>query len=104
MSFSFPVVTVTDMNAVLEPADQEHAGVWELRIGVFCTAEQARDLTDKIQLMLCPDPMHRSPCPIPWSTAHWKLDDDEAVENYPELIEQARIEQHGGGPVAGPAE
>ncbi|OLM33074.1 hypothetical protein Ae717Ps2_3970 [Pseudonocardia sp. Ae717_Ps2] len=104
MPFYATIVTVTDMNAGPEPVGQEQTGVWELRIGVFCTADQARDLTDKIQLMLCPDPMHRSPCPIPWSTAHWKLDDDQAAENYPELIEQARIERQGSGPAPAPAE
>ncbi|BBG01312.1 MULTISPECIES: hypothetical protein [Pseudonocardia] len=85
-------------------ATQGPAGVWELRIGVFCTTEQAEQLTEKIQLMLCPDPMHRPPCPIPWSSAHWQLDDQEAAENYPELIEQARIEQPPGGPVPAPGE
>lgn len=95
---AWPAVTVVGMDAEPEPPDQEPAGVWELRIGVFCTAEQAGDLTDRIQRMLCPDPMHSSPCPIPWSTAQWRLDDGEAAENYPELIEQACIEQQGGGP------
>ncbi|SFO61335.1 hypothetical protein SAMN05216207_11112 [Pseudonocardia ammonioxydans] len=67
--------------------------VWELRVGVYCTAEQARDLVDRIQLLLCPDPDHPPPCPIPWSTAHWSLDAAEAAEAYPELVEQARVEQ-----------
>lgn len=86
-------VTIVDMDATSTPTDEDPASVWELRIGVYCTAEQARNLTDSIQLMLCPDPLHKSACPIPWSTAHWQLDEQEAVENYPELIEQARIEQ-----------
>ena len=53
--------------------------VWEIRFGVYCSPEQARELVDRIQLLLCPDPLHASPCPIPWSSAHWSLDDDEAV-------------------------
>lgn len=71
--------------------------MWEIRIGVHCTAEQARNLVDDIQLMLCPDPWHNPPCPIPWSTAHWQLDEQVAAENYAELIEQARIEQPAEG-------
>lgn len=67
--------------------------VWELRVGVHCTAEQARDLVDRIQLLLCPDPGHPPPCPIPWSTAYWSLDAAGAAEAYPELVEQARVER-----------
>ena len=68
--------------------------VWELRVGVHCTAEQARDLVDRIQLLLCPDPGHPPPCPIPWSMPRAipasELDPDD---QYPELVEQAEIEK-----------
>ena len=78
-----------------ESAEAGPAAVWEIRIGVHCTAQQARDLVDSIQHLLCPDPEHASPCPIPWSTAHWPLDEHEAADNYPELIEQVRVERSG---------
>lgn len=84
--------SIGGMDAVPAPTDGD-AAVWELRIGVYCTAEQARNLVDSIQLVLCPDPRHDSPCPIPWTTAHWQVDEKEAAEHYPELIEQVRIEQ-----------
>lgn len=83
------------MEAASELDDTDPAGVWEIRIGVHCTESQARDLVDSIQHMLCPDPDHAPPCPIPWSTAHWSLDEQEAADDYPELVEQARIERHG---------
>ncbi len=87
--------TIGEMEAAPAPTDAGPAAVWELRIGVYCTAEQARNLVDSIQLMLCPDPWHNSPCPIPWTTAHRQLDEKEAAEHYPVLIEQVRIEQQG---------
>ncbi|SFM58371.1 hypothetical protein SAMN05216207_1001192 [Pseudonocardia ammonioxydans] len=77
----------TDMSSTAEQ-------IWEIRFGVYCGPEQARELVDRIQLLLCPDPLHASPCPIPWSSAHWSLDDEEAAEQYPEILEQVRIE-HG---------
>ena len=83
------------MEAASEVDDTDPAGVREIRIGVHCTESQARDLVGSIQHMLCPDPDHVPPCPIPWSTAHWSLDEQEAVDDYPELVEQARIERRG---------
>ncbi len=86
---------IEDMEPTTEPVDADPPAVWEIRIGVHCTAEQARDLADGIAHLLCPDPEHTPPCPIPWSTARRLLDGQEAAGNYPELIEQARIEQPG---------
>jgi hypothetical protein len=89
------------MEAASELDDTDAARVWEIRVGVHCTESQAHDLVDSIQHMLCPDPDpdpdpdHAPPCPIPWSTAHWSLDEQEAADDYPELLEQARIERHG---------
>lgn len=73
--------------------EEREPAVWEIRVGVHCTSGQARDLVDGIQHLLCPDPEHPPPCPTPWSTAHWSLDEQEAADRYPELIEQARIER-----------
>ena len=84
-----------DMEAMPESGEAGAATVWEIKVGVHCTAEQARGLVDSIQHLLCPDPEHTPPCPIPWSTAHWSLDEHEAADSYPELVEQARIERPG---------
>jgi hypothetical protein len=67
--------------------------VFEVRVGVYCTEAQASALVDDIQLGLCPDPWHDGPCPIPWTTAHGDLDEADAAERYPALVEQVRIEQ-----------
>jgi hypothetical protein len=56
---------------------------WEVRVGLFATREQAEDVLTRIQRLLCPEPEHRSPCPIPWMI--WL---DEADGRYPGLVEQ----------------
>lgn len=84
------------MRGVSETADDQTDSaeqVWEIRFSVHCTADQARDIVDRIQVLLCPDPLHEGPCPIPWSSAHWPLEDEEAAEKYPTLLEQVRIER-----------
>ncbi len=67
--------------------------LWEVRVGVYATEEQAEDLRERIHLSLCPDPEHRSPCPIPWTT---RLADAEALAeagtDYSHLVEQHLIE------------
>jgi hypothetical protein len=68
--------------------------VWELRLG-FGTHEQAKDVRERIARVLCPDPDHAPPCPIPWSVS---LVDESAIDPpgmYAELEEQARIESLG---------
>jgi hypothetical protein len=95
MSSHVPRCHIEDMETAPELADTGPASIWEIRIGVHCTEAQARNLVDSIQHLLCPDPEHAPPCPIPWSTAHWPLNEQEAADNYPELVEQARIERRG---------
>jgi hypothetical protein len=71
----------------------EESGLWELRLGIFATCQQAEELKERIIRMLCPDPDHAPPCPIPWSVA---LLDGESLEEpavYADLLGQARIEQ-----------
>ncbi len=72
----------------------ESQGVWELRVGIFAIRQQAEEVMDRIKVLLCPDPEHAPPCPIPWSTGGIvnvsDLDDPAA---YSELVEQAEIEK-----------
>lgn len=79
----------------------DEAGVWELRLGLYCTGAQAEEIKERIGRLLCPDPGHAPPCPVPWTVSLLPLSGPEAPEGedgdgadaYPELIEQARIEQ-----------
>lgn len=70
----------------------EEPSVWEVRLGVYATQAQADQIKEQIAKLLCPDPDHAPPCPIPWSvmTLHESGLGDDA---YDELREQARIEQ-----------
>ncbi|MFI8433532.1 hypothetical protein ACIGJO_07250 [Streptomyces sp. NPDC079020] len=66
--------------------------VYEVRLGVYATEQQAEDLKERISAMLCPDPDHAPPCPIPWSVALLRGEGLEDPDAYEHLVEQARIE------------
>jgi hypothetical protein len=67
------------------------ASVWEVRLGIYATLSQAEEVVEQITRLLCPDPEHAPPCPIPWSVA--LLEEPDADSRvYAELVEQARIE------------
>ncbi|MGW2561993.1 hypothetical protein ACWCXB_22620 [Streptomyces sp. NPDC001514] len=70
----------------------EEPGVWEVRLGVYATRQQAEEIKAQITRLLCPDPDHPSPCPIPWSVMLLQGSDLEDADAYEELVEQARIE------------
>ena len=78
------------MNAP-EPARQG----WELRVGVWATQAQVLELQAQVARILCPDPQHPPPCPIPWQ-AH-VVDLDPGAETYSALMEHVAIEQPGDG-------
>lgn len=43
--------------------------VFELRAGVLAAEDSAEQLLDDLTHLMCPDPMHSGPCPIPWSAS-----------------------------------
>ncbi|MFD2466240.1 hypothetical protein [Amycolatopsis silviterrae] len=61
---------------------------FEIRVGVYATENQARELVEQIKLLLCPEPEHASPCPVPWAIG--LLSDDIS---YPDLEQQYLIER-----------
>lgn len=70
--------------------------MWEVRLGVHATREQAEEIQERIARLLCPDPEHPPPCPVPWSLSLLDLSDESESGDegaYPELVEQARIER-----------
>ncbi|MFB7912965.1 hypothetical protein [Streptomyces sp. NPDC056061] len=74
----------------------ENPSVWEVRLGIYATPQQAEEVKERITRLLCPDPDHAPPCPIPWSVSllHGSgLDEDDP---YPELAEQAEAEKRLG--------
>nr|WP_202510569.1 hypothetical protein [Streptomyces sp. SID5643] len=63
-------------------------------MGIHATREQAEEVKERITQLLCPDPDHAPPCPIPWSVLLLdaaELDDPDA---YADLVEQAEIERN----------
>ncbi|MFD4442425.1 hypothetical protein ACFWPK_21900 [Nocardia sp. NPDC058519] len=68
--------------------------LWEIRLGVIASESEARAVIDQIERLLCPDPDHTPPCPIPWSVSIAAGEDlaAEAREAYEDVVEQYRIE------------
>ncbi|MEV0688529.1 hypothetical protein AB0I35_32220 [Nocardia sp. NPDC050378] len=72
--------------------------LWEIRVGVIASEQDARAVAEQIERLLCPDPDHAPPCPIPWSLA---IDDEDDMtpdrrEEYDDVVEQHRIESGAG--------
>ncbi|MFF8918504.1 hypothetical protein ACF08M_35680 [Streptomyces sp. NPDC015032] len=78
----------------------ENPSVWEVRLGIYATQQQAEEVKEHITRLLCPDPGHAPPCPIPWSVSlrhgpePGSGSGSEADDSYAELIEQAEAEKH----------
>ena len=66
--------------------------VWEIRLAVVASGTQAEELKGKIERLLCPDPDHAPPCPVPWQVSMSQVDRND-LSSYSTLLEQARIEQ-----------
>ncbi|MFE7796832.1 hypothetical protein [Nocardia sp. NPDC057440] len=72
----------------------DNSSVWELRLGIYATKQQAEETMDRIKELLCPDPEHAPPCPIPWSGGGIiNVADLDDPGSYSELVEQAEIEK-----------
>lgn len=68
--------------------------VWEVRIGIYATRRQAWEVKERFTRLLCPEPEHPPPCPIPWSASgpvHESEFDDSNC--YAELTEQGEGER-----------
>ncbi|MET9776762.1 hypothetical protein ABZ023_21275 [Streptomyces sp. NPDC006367] len=70
----------------------EERGVHELRLGLYASREEAERIKERVTALLCPDPDHAPPCPVPWSVLLLSGDDLDDPDAYEELVEQARIE------------
>ncbi|MEU9102251.1 hypothetical protein [Streptomyces sp. NPDC048361] len=43
------------------------AELWQVTIAMVATQEQHEKLMDQLTDVLCPDPDHEGPCPVPWA-------------------------------------
>ncbi|MFC4126403.1 hypothetical protein [Nocardia rhizosphaerae] len=68
--------------------------LWEVRLGIVATEADLRRVTAAIETLLCPDPEHAPPCPIPWALSVCAGDDLDDAERatYDDVVEQYRIE------------
>ena len=65
--------------------------LWEVRLGIWSSEADALDLQQKITHLLCPDPEHNGPCPIPWQLG---LESRKSFgKTYESLEEQVAIER-----------
>ena len=44
-------------------------GYWRIATSVWASEKEAYELEDRIARLLCPEPDHAPPCPIPWEIA-----------------------------------
>ncbi|MER8085403.1 hypothetical protein ABTZ57_09720 [Streptomyces sp. NPDC094048] len=73
----------------------ENPSIWEVRLGVYATQQQAEEVEERIARLLCPDPDHAPPCPIPWSASVRHVPGQPGEnDSYAELIEQAEAQKH----------
>ncbi|MER6524927.1 hypothetical protein [Streptomyces sp. NPDC001508] len=51
-----------------EPAEggAERPGLWQVKIAFLATPAQHEELLDGLADVLCPEPDHEGPCPVPW--------------------------------------
>lgn len=70
----------------------EDSEIYEVRLGIYATRKQAEEVKERITQLLCPDPDHAPPCPIPWSASLLNGADLDEPDAYADLVEQARIE------------
>ena len=60
---------------------------------VYATEAQAEVLEQQVQRLLCPDPDHQPPCPIPWETFVEPVTEGQDTESL-----QQQIDAEGGSP------
>ncbi|MEU9239244.1 hypothetical protein [Streptomyces sp. NPDC048385] len=44
----------------------EQPRLWQVKIALIATPAQHEELMDRLSEVLCPDPDHEGPCPVPW--------------------------------------
>ncbi|MBF6332968.1 hypothetical protein IU452_31180 [Nocardia transvalensis] len=77
--------------------DPDGRSVFELRAGVLAEKDRAEQVLDELTRLLCPDPVHSGPCPIPWSSSAIGTDaDDDTYRNYLER-HYGRLRRTGSG-------
>jgi hypothetical protein len=69
----------------------DNAALWEIKLAIFATEAEVNDTKERIARILCPDPDHAPPCPIPWQISASPIDAEQA-SSYTVLLEQVQAE------------
>lgn len=72
----------------LSERQDDEVGVYEVRVAILASADQASKFAEEIGRRLSPDPSSSAPDEMPWTISIVPVTADE----YPELIVQGEIE------------
>ncbi|CAM02905.1 hypothetical protein A8924_4022 [Saccharopolyspora erythraea NRRL 2338] len=57
----------------------------EIQVGLFASRTQVDSVREALTRVVCADPQHRSPCPIPWESAYSGAEQPDVAERYGHL-------------------
>ena len=71
---------------------------FEIKVTVSASSSDAAALAESIKHLLCPDPNHPPPCPIPWEMSIAEVDSDaEGLEDLRTQVESEGSRERGTG-------
>ncbi|MFJ2172128.1 hypothetical protein ACIOHE_04330 [Streptomyces sp. NPDC087851] len=87
----------------MSEAEAEVAGtraepeLWQVNIALLATAAQHEEVMDRLVEVLCPDPSHEGPCPIPWGVH--SVNGDSLSQKKRKALREEIAETNGPDPV-----
>lgn len=67
-------------------ADPESRRIREIRIGLVTNRPKLNALREELTRIVCPDPEHASPCPVPWTSSCSGNDESGLGHRYASLL------------------
>jgi hypothetical protein len=58
-------------------ADAGFRSIHQVQVGLLGSRPQMDTVRDQLTRVICPDPEHRSPCPMPWASGYTDSGSDE---------------------------
>ena len=71
-----------------ELPDRSEQEIWHIGAIIRATHEQAEEVLAALGRILCPDPDHDGPCPVPWTTIMSPVYEDVDEDTAASWIEQ----------------
>ncbi|QUH02922.1 hypothetical protein HUO13_20755 [Saccharopolyspora erythraea] len=66
-------------------ADAGARDFFEIQVGLHASQTEMDSVREALTRVVCPDPEHRSPCPIPWESAYSGVEQADVAERYGHL-------------------